>query len=118
MSIDDSIVRGNNSVRERALLYDEASVKKCYHISYTPQIGIIGKDGIPRGCMFGVDMPPNDNFIARGRTREEISEIMRMSVFYISSEGMLRAFEKVGILREDLCTYCIGGKHPYQTNIK
>jgi glutamine phosphoribosylpyrophosphate amidotransferase len=59
-------------------------------------------------------MPPNDNFIARGRTQEQISEIMKMPVFYISIEGMLRAFEKVGIPREDLCTYCIGGKHPFQ----
>jgi amidophosphoribosyltransferase len=114
VSIDDSIVRGNNSVRERALLYDEACVKKCYHLSYTPQIGIIGKDGTPIGCMFGVDMPPNDNFVARGRTREEISDIMKIPVFYISREEMLRAFEKVGISREDLCIYCIVGKHPFK----
>jgi glutamine phosphoribosylpyrophosphate amidotransferase len=64
--------------------------------------------------MFGVDMPPNDSFIARGRTQEEISKIMKMPVYYISSEGMLKAFEKVGIAKEDLCTYCIGGKHPFK----
>jgi len=27
---------------------------------------------------------------------------------------MLRAYEKLGIPRENLCTYCIGGKHPFE----
>lgn len=111
--IDDSTIRGNNSRRERRLLYDKAKVKKAYHGNYTPEIGIIGTDGVPRGCMWGVDMPPNDNFIARGRTQEEISSKMGMQTVYISREGMLKAYEKVGMPREHLCTYCIGGKHPF-----
>ena len=112
--IDDSTVRGNNSKRERELLYDEAKVKKCYHLNYTPPIGIIGKDGVKRGCMFGVDMPPDDNFIARGRTEEEISKVMNMPVRYISLKGMLSAFEDLGILSGNLCYYCIGGPHPFK----
>ena len=122
--LDDSTVRGNNAKRERELLVSQAKVKKCYHLNYTPPIGIIGKDGVARGCMFGVDMPPDDDFVTRkrnlsdlslsNRTLEEISQVMGMSVFYISVEGMLRAFEKVGLKGCDLCTFCIGGKHPFE----
>ncbi len=109
ITIDDSIVRGNNSRRERNLLYEEAGAKKVYHLNYSPPIGIIGQDGIPRGCLFGVDMPPDDDFIARGRTQEEISKEMNMPVIYISVEGMLKTYEKLGMQRDELCTYCIGG---------
>jgi amidophosphoribosyltransferase len=113
--LDDSTVRGNNAVRERDLLINLAKVKKCYHINYTPPIGIVGKDGVPRGCMFGVDMPPDDNFVARNRTIDEISQKMGMSVFYLSIEGMLRAFERLGLKKDDLCMYCIGGKLPFDS---
>ena len=114
ISIDDSMVRGNNSKRERNLLYEIAGAKKVYHVNYTPPIGIVGKDGVPRGCMFGVDMPPDDNFIARGRTQEEISDEMNMPVVYISLEGMLKVYKELGISEENLCTYCIGGRHPFE----
>ena len=107
------MVRGNNSKRERKLLYEKGGAKKVYHVNYTPPIGIIGEDGMPRGCMFGVDMPPDDNFIARGRTQEEINNEMRMPVVYISREGMFKVYKKLGISEQNLCTYCIGGKHPF-----
>jgi len=115
--IDDSIVRGNNSLRARDLLYDELGVKKAYLVSYTPPIGIVGSDDIPRGCMFGVDMPPHppegEEFVARGRTVEQVSEHMGLEVVYISPAGMHRAFERAGLPAEQLCTYCIGGRHPF-----
>ncbi len=110
--IDDSTVRGNNIERERLLLQD-AQVRKIFHINYTPPIGIVGPDNVPRGCMFGVDISPNDNFIARGRTLAEISHETGIEMSYISVEGLLRAFEKLGMPREHLCTYCIGGCHPF-----
>jgi amidophosphoribosyltransferase len=110
--IDDSTIRGTNSQRARDLL-EKVKVKKAYLVNYTPQIGIIGEDGIPRGCTFGVDIPPDDNFIARNRTIKEISEKIGMDVVYLSLEEMLSAFEKAGMPRQNLCTYCIGGKHPF-----
>jgi amidophosphoribosyltransferase len=117
--VDDSIVRGNNSRRERELLYEEAQVEKIYHANYTPPIGIVGADLVPRGCMFGVDMPPNppkgEEFIARERSIEEISNALGMPVAYLSVEGMLKTFAEAGIKPEHLCTYCIGGKHPFKT---
>ena len=116
--LDDSIVRGNNSKRARYLLYEEAGVAKAYLASYTPPIGIVGNDGIPRGCMFGVDMPPDppkgEEFIARGRGPSEISAKMGMPVVYLSVEKMLKAYQQAGILKQDLCTYCIGGRHPLE----
>jgi amidophosphoribosyltransferase len=118
ISVDDSMVRGNNSKREKDLLYANAGAKKVYHVNYTPPIGIVGEDGVPRGCLFGVDMPPDDNFIARGRTQEEISYEMGMHVVYISSKGMLKVYEELGIPEENLCTYCIGGKHPFKQEMK
>ena len=114
--IDDSIVRGNNSLRARDLLYNDVGVKKAYLVSYTPPIGIIGDDKEPRGCMFGVDMPldppAGEEFVARGRSTEEISERMGMPVVYLSNDLMLEAFRRAGIDDRHLCTYCIGGRHP------
>ena len=115
--LDDSIVRGNNSKRARQLLYEEGGVEKAYLVSYTPPIGIVGKDGIPRGCNFGVDMPADpplgDEFIARGRDQDEISQVMKMPVVYISQQSMMKAFEMAGISENSLCTYCIGGRYPF-----
>ncbi len=115
--VEDSIVRGNVLARIKHLLYDEARVKKAHLISYTPPLCITGEDGINRGCMFGVDMPPepilSDEYFARGRTSEQISEKAGMPVSYLSLEGMLVAFERSGMSRENLCTYCLGGEHPF-----
>lgn len=115
--LDDSIIRGNNSKWAMHLLYDVIGVKEATLLSYTPPIGPIGKDGVPRGCKSGgVDMPPDDKFIIRtsgkkprNRTYDEVSKEMGMPVYYLSVKGMLNAFEKAGISKNNLCTYCIGG---------
>ena len=83
------------------------------HLNYTPPIGIRGEDGVPRGCMFGVDMGPSDDFLARDRTPEQINQELGLQIVYISPAGMLDTFESVGMPRENLCTYCIGGCHPF-----
>ena len=36
-----------------------------------------------------------------------------MPVVYISTRGMMRAFESLGLGADRLCTYCIGGGHPF-----
>ena len=116
--IDDSTIRGNNSLYARHLLYDVAGVAEAHLLNYTPEIGIIGDDGIPRGCEFGVDMPPEENeehkFIARNRNVDEISKIIGMPVRFISRQGMLDVFRSFGIAEESLCSFCIGGKHPFE----
>jgi len=116
--IDDSTIRGNNSKHARELL-EKAGAKKVYLLNYTPRIGIIGSDGVPRGCMWGVDMPPEDDFIVRtkdklsNRSIQEISDEIGAQVYFLSVAGMFRAFERCGIKRENLCSFCIGGEHPF-----
>lgn len=119
--IDDSTVRGNNAKHARELL-ERCKPKKIYFLNYTPRIGIIGSEGRPRGCMFGVDMPPEDDFIVRNKEKNqnrsdaEISQELGMEVYFLSVEGMFRAFERAGIQKEQLCSFCIGGKHPFIKN--
>jgi len=82
-------------------------------------IGVIGIDGIKRGCSFGIDMPPGDDFAVRSddgtrnRTGEEINRVMGMYVHYMPYEAMLEVFERMGMPRDNLCTFCIGGRHPF-----
>lgn len=111
--IDDSIIRGTNISRACKLLHD-CNVEIIYALSYTPPIGDIPKDGVPRGCMFGVDMPPDDDFIIRKYSIKEINEKLNASVYYLSVEGMLKAFKNLGMPNCNLCTFCIGGMHPYE----
>ncbi len=112
--IDDSTIRGTNSKRAKDLL-DSIGVKKMYLANYTPPIGIIGQDGQARGCLFGVDMPPSDTtFVARGRSTAEISAHLGMETIYLSVKGMTNAFERLGLPGNSLCTYCIGGEHPFK----
>jgi amidophosphoribosyltransferase len=119
--IDDSVIRGNNSLRA-IMLAKECGVKKIYFVSYTPPIGVIGEDGIPRGCNLGVDMPPNDKFIIRkmvdgkevNRTYEEVGNELGVEMYYLSIEGMFKTFEKLGMKKDQLCAFCVGGKHPFE----
>jgi amidophosphoribosyltransferase len=118
--VDDSIIRGNNILRAISLAKAQ-EVKKIYVVSYTPPIGIIGSDGIPRGCNLGVDMPSNDAFVIRkisedkevNRTYAEVGEKLGAEIYYLSVEGMFRTFENLGMPRNHLCTFCVGGKHPF-----
>jgi len=116
--IDDSTIRGNNSKCAIELLKN-AGVSKIYLLNYTPKIGLIGADEIKRGCSYGVDMPPEDNFVVvnedktKNRTEEEINEQIGAEVKFLSVWGMLLAFEKAGIPKDKLCYFCIGGEKPF-----
>lgn len=120
--VDDSIVRGTVVRRVQELLYTEAKVANAELFSYTPPIGIIGDDGIPRGCLYGVDMPPTDKFITRidGRnaTGKQINKRAGMPVRFLSRAGLNSVFERVGLPPTELCMYCIGGKAPYKRNAR
>lgn len=110
-----------NVLRKISKLMRGIKAKKVYVVSYTPPIGIIGEDGVKRGCSCGVDMPPDDNFLIRdetglkNRTPEEVSKDYggRIQVVYLSSEGMFKAYENVGMPRENLESFCIGGQNSF-----
>lgn len=113
--VDDSIVRGTNS-KYLVELLKATGVEKTYLASYTPPIGVYGDDGEPRGCEYGVDMPPTARFVARddelgrNRTPDEISCELGIETYFLSRQGMLSA---LGRDPSTLCTFCIGGPRPY-----
>ena len=110
--IDDSTIRGNNSKKAIELLKG-FGVNKIYLLNYTPKIGGIGSDGVGRGCLYGVDMPPDDDFVVRNRTDQEINEKIGVETHFLSVESMLKGFERAGMSKEDLCLFCIGGEKPF-----
>ena len=110
--VEDSIVRGNNIRREHVLL-EELGLQEVVHALYTPPIGIVGDDGVARGCLFGVDMPPGDQFFARDRSVDEMSEAAGTRIVFLTAEGMLKVYQRLGMSPDNLCTYCIGGPYPY-----
>jgi amidophosphoribosyltransferase len=118
--IDDSTIRGNN-VSWAIDLLKKVGVKKIYHLNYTPKVGPVGKNGILHGCIYGVDMPPEDNFVVRknvngkpvNRTDKEINEATNTNTYFLSYEGLLNCFEKCGLPKDQICTFCIGGKKPF-----
>lgn len=113
--VEDSIVGGNVARRVKTLT-DTLGLRSVIILSYTPPIGIIGADGVPRGCDFGgVDMNSKEReFIARGRTPKQISKELGIDVGYLSLEGMFEVFRSMGRDPKTLCTYCIGGPHPFK----
>ncbi|MBN2101913.1 MAG: hypothetical protein JW716_03515 [Candidatus Aenigmarchaeota archaeon] len=114
--VDDSIIRGTVGSTIAALVKPLDIIPRLR--SYTPYIGRIRKDGVKTGCYDGVDMPPEETadhkFVARGRNSRGISKAIGMDTRALSVRGMKSAFRKAGMDPNNLCTFCIGGRHPYR----
>lgn len=108
---DDSLVRGTVS-KDAAKKLRERGVKWIGLVLGTPIIGPI-VDGVQRGCLWGVDMPPEDNFaIKRVQTLERLKEESGFDdVYFISMNGLAKAHGKD---LSEMCTYCIGGENPIE----
>ena len=107
--LDDTIVRGTNIPLAVRYLRDRGAAK-VYVAVLTPPIG--GKcKGEDIGCLYGVDMPPGDDFaISKYGSVEGIARAIKLeALHYLSKDGMIRG---IGIPEENLCTYCIGGEDP------
>jgi amidophosphoribosyltransferase len=110
---DDSIVRGTVIVNALKPL-KRLGVKRVHFLVYTPPIG--SQEGV--GCEYGVDMPPDDDFIARGRTEAEVSHIVSeeagfpVLIHYLHDSKMFDVFASMGRSRDSLCTRCLDGKKP------
>ncbi len=100
--VDDSIVRGN-TMKHIVDILRRAGAREI-HVR-------IGSPEIIAPCYFGVDMKTKDQFIAAGRTTEEIrKEIGADSLGYVSIEGLVDA---IGFPpAESLCLGCLTGKYP------
>ena len=42
-----------------------------------------------------------------------MAEAAGTQVVYLTTEGMLKVYQRLGIAPDNLCTYCIGGPYPY-----
>ena len=70
----------------------------------------IGCPPVVAPCFFGVDMKTRDQFVATGRSVEEIcSEIGADSLGYVSIKGLV---ESIGMDRDSLCLGCVTGEYP------
>jgi len=106
---DDSVVRLNNAP-DAARKLRERGVEYIALVVGTPIIGPIVK-GEKRGCLYGIDMPPDDDFaIRRYKGLDGIAKASGFDeVYFISNEAMERAHR---VPLEKMCTYCIGGPNP------
>ncbi len=99
--VDDSIVRGNTMRKIVRMLKDAGATE--VHVR-------IGSPPIIAPCYLGIDMKTRDQFIASGRSVEEIREAIGAdSLGYISIDGLVEA---IGIPKEHLCLGCLTGRYP------
>jgi amidophosphoribosyltransferase len=101
--VDDSIVRGT-TMRKIVDTLRKAGATEV-HVR-------IGSPPIVAPCYLGIDMKTRDQFVAVGRTEEEIAkEIGADSVGYLSIEGLV---DCIGIGKGDLCLGCLTGEYPVE----
>ena len=94
--VDDSIVRGNTMKKIVKLLKDSGA--KEVHVR-------IGSPPIISPCYLGIDMKTRSQFIAHGKSVDEIrKEIGADSLSYLSIEGLVEA---IGFDYDDLCLGCL-----------
>jgi amidophosphoribosyltransferase len=99
--VDDSIVRGNTMKKIVKLLKDSGASE--VHVR-------IGSPPIVSPCYLGIDMKTRSQFIANGKSVEEIrKEINADSLAYLSINGLVEA---IGFDKEDLCLGCLTGVYP------
>lgn len=99
--VEDSIVRGN-TLKHVIKILRGAGAKEVHVRSGSPEI--------VAPCHFGVDMKTKTEFIAAGKTTEEIrAEIGADSLGYTSIDGLV---ESIGMDENDLCLGCLTGRYP------
>ena len=93
--VDDSIVRGNTS-RRIVTMAREAGAKKVYFASCSPPI--------VHPNVYGIDMPAKSEYVAYGRTIEQISEAIGSDwMIYQKLEDLVHACK--GDSKSDLATF-------------
>ena len=100
--VDDSIVRGTTIKKIVRILREQGGAKEV-HLR-------IGCPPIRAPCFLGIDMKTRDQFIANGRTVEEVADFIQAdSLGYLSLRGLIKALQHS---REDLCLGCLTGEYP------
>ncbi|MBL8731333.1 MAG: amidophosphoribosyltransferase [Planctomycetes bacterium] len=102
--LDDSIVRGNTS-RQIVKIARQMGAAKVYLASYSAPLLF--------PCLYGIDMSTKREFVARGRTNEEIAkELGADHVLYQTLPEMVDAVRAAGNRSIEFCKACFEGIYP------
>jgi amidophosphoribosyltransferase len=102
--VDDSIVRGNTS-KHIVDMVREAGAKKVYFAVTSPPL--IAQ------CPYGIDMASKKEFIADGRSVEEVAKLLGVDkLLYLDREAMNAAARAGNPKMKSFCNACFTGKYP------
>jgi amidophosphoribosyltransferase len=102
--VDDSIVRGNTS-RQIVQLARAAGARKVLFASTAPPL--------VHPCVYGIDMSTRREFVARGRTHEEVArEIGADAVIYQALDDLVGSVTSDHPEIRQMCTACFSGSYP------
>lgn len=102
--VDDSIVRGNTS-RKIIEVARKAGAAKVYFASTSPPL--------TSPCPYGIDMATENDFVARGRTIDEVrEEIGADHLVYLELDRMVESGRAGNEKITKFCTGCFTGCYP------
>jgi amidophosphoribosyltransferase len=102
--VDDSIVRGNTS-RQIVRIARQMGARKVYLASYSPPL--------VHPCPYGIDMSTKREFIARGRTPQQVAaDLGADHVLYQDLGAMVQAIERGTGDERRFCMACFDGNYP------
>jgi len=102
--VDDSIVRGNTSLRI-VRMAREAGARKIYLASTSPPL--------VSPCPYGVDMATKTEFVAAGRSNDEVAKLLEVDhLMYLDRGRMNEAARRGNPGIESFCNACFTGEYP------
>ncbi len=102
--VDDSIVRGNTSAK-LVQVARSAGARKVYFAATSPPL--------IAPCPYGIDMATREEFVARGRSQEEVrQEIGADYLMYLERERMNAAARAGNPEIQEFCNGCFTGCYP------